>query len=228
MAKRSKKYIEAVKKIDRSKEYTLDEAVSLIKDIKYSKTDETFEGHFRVRYKSLQNVRGSLTLPHGTGKKVKVLVFAKGEKAEEAKSAGADYVGDMDLIEKVQGGWVDFDFVVSTPDMMKDVGKLGPVLGRKGLMPKPKLGTVTLKVDDIVKQLKSGRIEYKSDKTGVVHLTLGKLSFEANKLVENTRAAIAAILRDKPSDAKGDYVASVAFAGTQTPGIKVSTKELRA
>ncbi len=222
-----KKYIDAVKQIDKSREYSVDDAVSLIKKVSQTKFDSTMESHFNIKYKSLQNVRGVIQLPHGTGKTVKILVFAKGEKAEEAKNAGADYVGDDDLIEKVKGGWVDFDFVVSTPDMMKEVGKLGPVLGKKGLMPKPKAGTVTMDISGILKQLKSGRVEYRADKSGVVHLGLGKLSFEAGQLSENIRFAYNAIMKDKPSDAKGDYVVSTYIAGTMTPGIRLNTKELR-
>jgi large subunit ribosomal protein L1 len=175
----------------------------------------------------LQNVRGIIQLPHGTGKKVKVLVFAKGEKAEEARAAGADYVGDEDLIQKVQGGWIDFDFVVATPDMMKDVGKLGQVLGKRGLMPKPKSGTVTTDMRGIIAQLTAGRIEYRADKTGVVHVPMGRLSFTAEQLKDNATAALQAILKDKPNDAKGDYVVGMHIAGTMTPAIKVNIKELR-
>lgn len=227
MARQGKKIKESYAKVDRSKEYSLSEAVALVKDTNIAKFDATLEGHFKVRYKSLQNVRGVISLPHGTGRQVKVLVFAKGEKAEEAKAAGADYVGDSDLIEKIQGGWIDFDFVVSTPDMMKDVGKLGPVLGKKGLMPKPKSGTVTMDVGNIVKELKAGRLEYRSDKTGVVHIPLGKLSFDSEKLLKNVSTAFATVLRDKPSDAKGDYIETFFIASTMSPGVRINTKELR-
>ncbi len=227
MAKHGKKYTESLSKINREKEYSLGEAIETLKTAEYSKFGSTLESHINIKYKSMQNVRGSFQLPHGTGKEVKVLVFAKGDKAEEAKKAGADYVGDSDLIEKVSGGWIDFDFVVSTPDLMKDVGKLGPVLGKKGLMPKPKSGTVTTDVTSIVTQLKSGRIEYRADKTGVVHLGVGKLSFETDKLVENVEAAFKSILRDKPQDAKGEYITSVYLAGTMTPSVKINVKEMR-
>jgi len=227
MAKKSKKYKEAAAKVDSSKEYSLAEAVQTVKGMAATKFDSSLEVHLNVKYKSLQNVRGGVQLPHGTGKQVRVLVFAKGEKAEEAKSAGADFVGDADMIEKVQGGWVDYEFVVSTPDLMKDVGKLGPVLGKKGLMPKPKAGTVTNDVSGIVKQLKAGRVEYKSDKTGVIHLGVGKLSFQEKQLEENVSAAFNAIMKDKPSDAKGDYVVSGYIAGTMTPSVKLNLKEMR-
>lgn len=228
MSKHGKKYQQALSKIDKAKEYSLAEAIDVIKETNFTKFESSLEGHFNIKYKSMQNIRGSFQLPHGTGKEVKVLVFAKGDKAEEARKAGADYVGDSDLIEKIQGGWVDFDFVVATPDLMKDVGKLGPVLGKKGLMPKPKSGTVTNDVEAIVKQLKSGRVEYRADKTGVVHLGVGRLAFETEKLVDNVSTAFQSIMRDKPTDAKGDYVVSVYLAGTMTPAVKISVKELRA
>lgn len=228
MAKHGKRYIEALSKVDRNREYELEEAVELLKEVGQAKFDASVEGHFNMQYKSIQNVRGIVQLPHGTGKQVKVLVFAKGEAAEAAKSAGADYVGDEDLIKKIQDGWIDFDAVVATPDMMKDVGKLGPVLGRKGLMPKPKAGTVTPDPASAVGQLKAGRVEYRADKTGVVHLSVGKVSFSKEQLVENIRAAFGAIMKDKPSDAKGDYVASVYVAATMSPGIRLSSKDLRA
>lgn len=227
MAKHGKKYNSVVEKIEKGREYLLEDAVRLARETSYTSFDSSVEGHFKIRYKSLQNVRGVVQLPHGTGKDVKILVFAKGDKAEEARSAGADYVGDEYLIEKIQGGWIDFDFVVSTPDMMKDVGKLGPVLGKKGLMPKPKAGTVTTDIAGIVAQLKAGRIEYRADKTGVVHMPMGKVSFDEGQLLENAKTAFQAIMKDKPSDAKGDYVVTFYVAASMGPGIKVSTKELR-
>ena len=227
MSKHGKKYIEAAKKVDADREYSLAEAVDIIKKISYTKFDSSLEGHFNIKYKSVQNIRGNFQLPHGTGKQIKVLVFAKGEKAEEAKQAGADYVGDSDLIAKVSEGWVDYDFVVSTPDLMKDVGKLGPVLGKKGLMPKPKSGTVTQEVGNIVKELKSGRVEYRADKSGVVHLAVGRLSFSVDQLVANVTSAFASIMKDKPGDAKGDYIVSAYIAGTMTPSVKLNVKEMR-
>jgi len=227
MAKHGKNYNKAIEKVDSEKEYSLKDAVELIREMSTTKFDSSIEGHMNIKYKSLQNVRGIVQLPHGTGRTSRVLVFAKGEKAEEAKKAGADFVGDNDMIEKVQKGWVEYEFVVSTPDLMKDVGKLGPVLGKKGLMPKPKAGTVTNDVTEIIKQLKSGRVEFKADKTGVVHMALGKLSFDTDKLVENVKTAFQVVMRDKPSDAKGEYIVSMYLAGTMTPGVKINVKELR-
>ena len=224
--KRGKKYKEQYQKVDRTKLYTLEEAVKLAKQTSYSKFDGSLEVATQVNYKSLQNVRGTISLPHGTGKKIRVLVFCKGDKQTEAKNAGADYVGDVDLIEKVAGGWTDFDACVATPDMMKDVGKLGPVLGRKGLMPKPKAGTVTLDVAKAVSELKSGRVEYRPDKGGVIHLGVGKISFDESKLVENVKAVVAALMKDKPSDAKGEYLKNLALSATMGIGVKVDVKEL--
>ena len=227
MAKHGKRYKQAAAKVERGKEYSLAEAIDIVKSVSSTRFDATLEAHFKIKYKTMQNIRGGVQLPNGTGKQVKVLVFAKGEQAEAAKAAGADYVGDANLIEKVQGGWLDFNFVVSTPDMMKDVGKLGPVLGKKGLMPKPKAGTVTPNVEPIVKQLKAGRVEYRADKSGVVHLGVGKVSFEASRLVENVQVAFDTILKERPSDAKGEYITSFYIAGTMTPGVKINIKELR-
>ncbi|PJZ68756.1 50S ribosomal protein L1 [Leptospira perolatii] len=223
---RGKKYRAAKDKIDSTKVYPVDKAVELAKASSYSKFDGTIEIATKVNYKSLQNVRGTISLPHGTGKKVRVLVFCKGDKQNDAKAAGAEFVGDMDLIEKVAGGWTDFDACVATPDMMKDVGKLGPILGRKGLMPKPKAGTVTNDVVKAITELKSGRIEYRPDKGGVVHLGVGKVSFDQAKLVENIRTVVQTLLRDKPSDAKGDYLKTFSVAPTMGVGIKVDVKEL--
>ena len=227
MAKHGKNYIAAAKQVDRGEEIVLSQAIAKIQEMAKTKFTSSLEGHFKIGYKSMQNVRGVLQLPHGTGKKVRILVFAKGEKAEEAKAAGADFVGDADLIEKVSGGWTDFEFVVATPDLMKDVGKLGPILGRKGLMPKPKAGTVTNDIKAIIEQLRSGRIEYRADKTGVIHLALGKLDFSAEQLVENATAAFQTILKGKPSDAKGDYIVTFFLAGTMTPSVRIATRELR-
>jgi len=224
--KRGKKYKSLYPKVDRTKLYSLEDAVALARETSYSKFDGTLEIATQVNYKSLQNVRGTISLPHGTGKKVRVLVFCKGDKQNEAKNAGADFVGDMDLIEKVAGGWTDFDACVATPDMMKDVGKLGPVLGRKGLMPKPKAGTVTNDVVKAINELKSGRVEYRPDKGGVIHLGIGKISFDKTKLVENVRAVIQALMKDKPSDAKGDYLKNIAVSATMGVGVKIDAKEL--
>jgi large subunit ribosomal protein L1 len=224
--KRGKKYKALYTKVDRTKLYNLEDAVGLAKETSYSKFDGTLEIATQVNYKSLQNVRGTISLPHGTGKKVRVLVFCKGDKQNEAKAAGADFVGDSDLIEKVAGGWTDFDACVATPDMMKDVGKLGPVLGRKGLMPKPKAGTVTNDVTKAINELKSGRVEYRPDKGGVIHLGVGKMSFDKTKLIDNVKAVITALMKDKPSDAKGDYLKNLAVSATMGVGIKIDTKEV--
>ncbi|MDX1959060.1 MAG: 50S ribosomal protein L1 [Leptospiraceae bacterium] len=224
--KHGKKYKQQYTKVDRTKLYNLDEAVALAKDTSYSKFDGSLEISTQVNYKSLQNVRGTISLPNGTGKKVRVLVFCKGDKQTEARNAGADFVGDADLIEKVSGGWTDFDACVATPDMMKDVGKLGPVLGRKGLMPKPKAGTVTQDVTKAINELKSGRVEYRPDKGGVIHLGVGKISFDKEKLVENVRSVVAALMKDKPSDAKGDFLKNFSLSATMGIGVKVDIKEL--
>jgi large subunit ribosomal protein L1 len=224
--KRGKKFKEQYSKVDRTKLYNLEEAIKLAQETSYTKFDGTLELSTQVNYKSLQNVRGTVSLPNGTGKKVRVLVFCKGDKQTEAKNAGADFVGDSDLIEKVSGGWTDFDACVATPDMMKDVGKLGPVLGRKGLMPKPKAGTVTNDVTKAITELKSGRLEYRPDKGGVIHLGVGKVSFELGKLSENIRAIITALIKDKPSDAKGDYLKNLAVSATMGIGVKVDVKEV--
>ena len=224
--KRGKKYKALKDKVDRQKYYSLSEAVDLAKSTSYTKFDGTVEIATQVNYKSLQNVRGTVSLPHGTGKKVRVLVFCKGDKQTEAKNAGADFVGDMDLIEKVSGGWTDFDACVATPDMMKEVGKLGPVLGRKGLMPKPKAGTVTTDVAKAINELKSGKIEYRPDKGGVIHLGIGRVSFDSKKIVENITTVIATLLKDKPSDAKGDYIKNLAVTTTMGLGVKIDSKEL--
>lgn len=222
--KHGKNIQEAKAKIDKQTLYSVDEAVGLMRNAKFAKFDESVEMSIKVVHKSLQNVRGSVVLPNGTGKEVKVLVICKGDKQKEALDAGADYVGAEDIIEKIKDGWVDFQAVVATPDMMKDVGKLGPVLGRKGLMPKPKAGTVTDDVKGIVKELKGGRVEYKADKTGVVHLGIGKMSFEDVVIAENVKAFFNQVLRDKPSDAKGNYIKSVHISSTMGPGIKINHK----
>ena len=224
--KRGKKYKALKDKVNREKLYNLTDAVGLAKETSYTKFDGSIEIATQVNYKSLQNIRGTVSLPHGTGKTVRVLVFCKGEKQAEAKSAGAEFVGDMDLIAKVAGGWTDFDACVATPDMMKEVGKLGPVLGRKGLMPKPKAGTVTNDVIKAVTELKSGKIEYRPDKGGVIHLGVGKVSFDKQKLVENITAVVATLFKDRPSDAKGDYLKNFAVSATMGIGVKVDSKEL--
>jgi large subunit ribosomal protein L1 len=221
---RGKKIQEARARVDKSKLYNADEAVTLMKEVKFTKFDETVEMSIKIVHKSFQNVRGSVTLPAGTGKEKKVLVICKGDKQKEALESGADFVGAEDMIEKIKEGWTEFQAVVATPDMMKEVGKLGPVLGRKGLMPKPKSGTVTDDIKGIVKELKGGRVEYRADKTGVIHLGIGKVNFEANSLVDNIKAFYNQIVRDKPSDAKGNYIKSVHISSTMGPGIKLNYK----
>ena len=222
--KRGKKITAARGKVDKTNLYTLDEAVKLMKELKIAKFDESIDMSIKIVHKSMQNVRGSAVLPAGTGKTKKVLVICKGDKQKEALEAGADHVGAEDVIEKIKEGWLDFQAVVATPDMMKEVGKLGAVLGRKGLMPKPKSGTVTDNVKEIIKELKGGRIEYRADKTGVVHVLLGKVSFADNSIIDNIKAFYVQLMKDKPSDAKGNYVKSIHISSTMGPGIKINHK----
>ncbi len=222
--KRGKKITDARGKIDKTELQSLEDAVKVMKELKYAKFDETIEISIKVVHKSYQNVRGTAVLPHGTGKDKKVIVLCKGDKQKEATEAGADYVGAEDMIEKIKEGWIDFQAVVATPQMMKDVGKLGPILGKKGLMPKPKAGTVTEDIKGIIKELKGGRVEYRADKTGVVHMGVGKIGFDDNKLVENVKAFYNQIVKDKPSDAKGNYIKSVHICSTMGAGIKINHK----
>ncbi len=227
---RGKKYKDSVKLIDKSKLYDADEAMKLVTQTSKAKFDETVEAHIKLGVDSRhadQQVRGAIVLPHGTGKSVKVLVFAKGAKAEEAQAAGADYVGEMELVQKIQGeNWFDFDVVVATPDMMGVVGRLGKVLGPKGLMPSPKAGTVTMDVTKAVNEIKAGKIEYRLDKTNIIHCPIGKASFGAEKLLDNFNALIGAIIKAKPSAAKGQYLRSVVVASTMGPGIKLNQAKL--
>lgn len=228
MAKRGKKYQQALQLVDRTKHYTLDEAVQLVKKAAPAKFDETVELAVKLGIdpkRADQQVRGAVVLPHGTGKTVRVLVFAKGEKAKEAEAAGADYVGDEELIEKVSQGWFDFDVVVATPDMMGQVGKLGRILGPRGLMPNPKTGTVTFEVAKAVQEIKAGKIEYRTDKAGVVHVPVGKVSFAEEKLAENIKTVIEALIRAKPPAAKGTYLRSVAISSTMGPGIRLAPQQ---
>ena len=224
MAKRGKKYLEAAKKVESSKAYSADEAVALVKETSTVKFDASVEVAFRLGVdpkKADQAIRGAVVLPHGTGKVQRVLVFAKGEKAKEAEAAGADYVGDSDMINKIQQGWFDFDVIVATPDMMAEVGKLGRVLGPKGLMPNPKTGTVTFDVAKAVNEIKAGKVEYRVDKAGNIHVPIGKVSFEAAKLKENLAVIYDTMLKVKPAAAKGTYVKNVTVTSTMGPGIKV-------
>ena len=227
---RGKKYKESVKQIDRSVQYDLYVYLFLICKTASAKFDETVELHVRLGVDSRhadQQVRGAIVLPHGTGKNVRVLVFAKGDKAEAAKEAGADYVGEMDMVEKIQKeNWLDFDVVIASPDMMGVVGRLGKILGPKGLMPSPKAGTVTPDVAKAVQESKAGKIEYRLDKTNIIHCPIGKVSFGAEKLNDNFNALMGAIIKAKPAAAKGQYVKSCVAASTMGPGVKVSTAKL--
>ena len=225
MKKRSKKYTEAMSKLERNKVYSKEEAVKLVKETSTSSFDATVEVAMRLNIdtkKADQQLRGAIVLPKGTGKTTKVLVIARGEKAAQAKEAGADYVGDVDMLEKIEKeNWFDFDTMIATPDMMPLLGKLGRVLGPKGLMPNPKTGTVTLDVAKAVQEVKAGRVEYRADSFGIIHGVIGKVSFSEEDLLENLNAFVAAILRVKPATVKGDYVKSIAIASTMGPGIKV-------
>jgi large subunit ribosomal protein L1 len=219
-----KRYRSISEKVEKNKRLSLAEAVRLVKTTAKAKFDETVEVAMRLGVdpkQSDQNIRGAVSLPHGIGKKIRVLVFAKGEKEREATQAGADFVGSNDLIEKIQKGWTDFDATVATPDMMKDVGKLGKILGIKGLMPNPKLGTVTFDVGKVVKEIKAGRIEYRVDKGGNLHAPVGKASFEEGKLLENAQSFIAEVVKAKPSSVKGQYIKSITLSTTMGPGIRV-------
>lgn len=225
--KRGKKYVEAAKLVDRTALYDVDEAIAIVKKASSAKFDETVEVHIRTgcdgRHAD-QQVRGAVVLPHGTGKTVRVLVFAKNEKADAALAAGADYVGAEELIPKIQNeGWLDFDVVVATPDMMGVVGRLGRVLGPKGLMPNPKAGTVTMDVAKAIKDIKAGKIEYRLDKTNIIHVPVGKVSFTEEQLANNFQTLIEAIIKAKPSTLKGTYLKSVVITSTMGPGIKLNT-----
>ena len=223
--KHGKKYVEAAKLIDRSKVYEAEEAVALVKKSATAKFDETVELHIRTGCDSRhadQQIRGAVVLPAGTGKDVRVLVFAKGAKADEAAAAGADFVGGVELIPKIQKeGWLDFDVVVATPDMMSVVGRLGKVLGPKGLMPNPKAGTVTMDVTKAIADIKAGKVEYRLDKANIIHVTLGKVSFTEEQLMQNFNALMGAIEKAKPSSVKGQYLKSISIATTMGPGVKI-------
>ncbi|MGG1678354.1 50S ribosomal protein L1 [Neobacillus sp. NRS-1170] len=231
MAKKGKKYLEAVKLVDRTKAYPIAEAVELAKQTNYAKFDATLEVAFRLGVdpkKADQQIRGAVVLPNGTGKTQRVLVFAKGEKVKEAEAAGADYVGDAEYINKIQQGWFDFDVIVATPDMMGEVGKLGRVLGPKGLMPNPKTGTVTFDVTKAINEIKAGKVEYRVDKAGNIHVPIGKASFENEKLVENFTTVFETMLKVKPSAAKGTYMKNVTVTSTMGPGVKVDPSTVAA
>lgn len=228
--KRGKKYLDKAKLVDKTMLYDTADAIDLVQKTAGAKFDETIEAHIRLGVDSRhadQQVRGAVVLPNGTGKQVRVLVFAKGDKVSEAEAAGADYVGGEELIPKIQNdGWLDFDVVVATPDMMSIVGRLGRVLGPKGLMPNPKAGTVTMDITKAINDIKAGKIEYRLDKTNIIHVPLGKASFGSQKLIENFQTLISAIIKAKPSAAKGQYLKSVSISSTMGPGIKINTAKL--
>ncbi|MEC0274400.1 50S ribosomal protein L1 [Peribacillus frigoritolerans] len=230
MAKKGKKYLEAAKLVEVSKAYAVTEAIEVAKKANFAKFDATVEVAFRLGVdpkKADQQIRGAVVLPNGTGKTQRVLVFAKGEKAKEAEAAGADYVGESEYINKIQQGWFEFDVIVATPDMMGEVGKLGRVLGPKGLMPNPKTGTVTFDVTKAVNEIKAGKVEYRVDKAGNIHAPIGKVSFEDAKLVENFTTIYDTLLKVKPAAAKGTYMKNVSVTTTMGPGVKVDPSSFK-
>ena len=229
MAKHGKSYNAAAEKIDRATLYTPLQAAKLLKELDTAKFDETVEAHFRLGIdtrKADQNIRGSISLPHGTGKTVRVAVFAEGEKAREAEAAGADIIGSDELVAQIQKGEINFDAAIATPNMMAKVGRIGKILGPRGLMPNPKLGTVTMDVTKAVHEIKAGKVEYRLDKTNIIHCPIGKVSFGAEKLAENFNAIMGAIIKAKPSASKGQYVRSCTVAATMGPGIKINGAKL--
>jgi large subunit ribosomal protein L1 len=223
--KRSKKYREAVVKVDVDKVYAVQEGLDLVKSMAFAKFDETVEVSVNLNVKKNHSIRDTFVLPHQFAAEKRVLVFAKGEKAKEAEEAGATYVGAEDLVEKIKGGWLDFDICVATPDMMREVGKLGPVLGRRGLMPNPKTRTVTMDVKGAVAELKQGRIEFRADKTGVVHLAVGKVSMTVDQVTANIETFLGELSKKRPSDVKGDFIKSASLSSTMGPGLKLQVQE---
>jgi large subunit ribosomal protein L1 len=231
MSGNSKTYRAALEKVDRTKRYLLEESVRLAKETARAKFDETVEMAIRLGVdprQADQNIRGTVTLPHGMGKSVRVLAFAKGDKEKEAQDAGADFVGSDELIKKISEGWLDFDKAVATPDMMGAVGRIGKILGPRGLMPNPKTGTVAMDIAKAVKEIKAGKLEFRVDKAGIVHVPVGKASFGAEQLIDNARAVLISILRAKPASAKGNYVKGVTVTTTMGPGIKIDLAQIRA
>lgn len=229
MPKKGKQLQTAITKLEKGKRYEVSEAVALVKELSFEKFDATVELAMRLNVdprKADQNIRGAMVLPHGTGKTQKVAVFAKGEQAQQAKDAGADIVGDSDLVQQVQEGFMDFDVVVATPNMMGEVGKLGRVLGPRGLMPNPKTGTVTMDVTKAINEIKAGKVEYRNDKVGNVQVSVGKVSFDAVKIEENIKAMYDQMMKIKPSTVKGTYMMNVAISSTMGPGIKINTESL--
>jgi large subunit ribosomal protein L1 len=229
MKKRSKNYLEVSKKLSPQKNYSIDEAIGLVKEVAFAKFDESVDLAFRLgvdpRHAD-QMIRGAIALPEGTGKEVRICVITSGDKIKLAEEAGADFVGGDDMVQKIQGGWLDFDRVIASPDMMGKLGRIGRVLGPRGLMPNPKLGTVTPDVAKAVKEQKAGKVEYRTDKNGIVHVLIGKKSFETNKLKENLKSIVGAILKAKPASAKGTYLKSLTISTTMGPGIKIDTNEV--
>ena len=226
---KGKKITAAKEKIERIRDCSLDEAIRIVKESSYAKFDETVDLAFNLGInpkKSDQMVKGSVVLPHGIGKKVKVLVFAKGEKEKEAADAGADIIGAEDLVEKISKGWLDFDKTVATPDMMGLVGKLGKILGPRGLMPNPKLGTVTFDISRAVKEIKAGKVEYKAEKAGIIHVPIGKVSFDNQKLFDNARAVVDSVVKAKPATSKGKYLKKISISSTMGPGVTVDIASL--
>lgn len=230
MPKHGKKYEEASKLVDKAAQYEVSEAIELVKKTATAKFDETVEVAFRLGVdprQSDQMIRGAVVLPNGTGKTQTVLVFAKGEKAKEAEAAGADFVGADEIVAKIQGGWFDFDVAIATPDMMGVVGRIGRLLGPKGLMPNPKTGTVTMDVTKAINDVKAGKIEYRVDKTGIIHAPIGKASFEQEKLEENFKTLVDVLMKAKPASAKGQYIKSVTVSSTMGPGVKINPLKLQ-
>jgi len=229
MAKKGKKFIAAQAQVDATKRYELTEALALIKKVSFEKFDASVEFAIRLNLdprKAEQNLRGATVLPHGTGKTKRVLVFAQGEKAKEAEEAGADFIGDDETVKKIQEGWLEFDTVVATPDMMSKIGRLGRVLGPRGMMPNPKTGTVTMDVTKAINEIKAGKVEYRVDKVGNVHVTIGKVSFDNDKLAENFMAIYDVLAKLRPSTVKGNYILNLSLASTMGPGIKIDVDSL--
>jgi large subunit ribosomal protein L1 len=222
--RRGKKYRDSAEKLDPQKMYPIEDAIKILKDSSYAKFDESVEIAINLNIMQKHSIRDIVVLPHGTGKSVRVLVFAKAEKAKEAQEVGAEYVGDTDLIEKIKGGWFDFDVAVATPDMMKEIGKIGKLLGTRGLMPNPKTGTVTNDIKKTVEELKKGRVEFRADKTKIIHLSVGKISMKEDSLFENCKTLFDRVLSKRPQDLKGEYIKSVCLSSTMSPGIKIDHK----
>jgi len=220
-----KKFKESLEKVEAGKVYTYDEAIKMVKDISFAKFDETIDISAKLNIKKNHSIRDTVVLPNQFKGEKKILVFAKGDKAKEAEEAGATYVGAEELVEKIKGGWLEFDLCVATPDMMRDVGKLGPILGRRGMMPNPKTRTVTMDIKGALEELKQGRVEYRADKTGVVHMSVGKVSMDEAKVKENLLVFVKDLIKKRPSDVKGDFVKSLSLSSTMGPGLKVEILE---